>query len=868
MLEAIHIEKRFGNECLFQDLTFQLPHKGLILLTGSSGSGKTTLLQILQLNQNFKGRLRFDGIDLSLLNGQKRNDFKRHFITSVQQEVELVQSATIEEQLKIVQDLKGYFQRPHVKLALQQFLTEVSPLQTILSLSRGQQQRFAILLACLGQTKMLLLDEPTTGLDYDNRIRIYQLLNVMKLDQLIVMSSHQAIGDGIKVDGQLHLPKEDNTEIQIDKKKSKLLPIYSKSSWPLIWYWQFHHRQKKFQKYRKRMQLSQTILFAIMGVMISLLMVLGKEIIRITDTMIGGQYQYVKPLVEDSNILKSTHSFDPIFDTLTIPYHLRSYYDENYFEFLKPYHHFYIDDEGFQLTLKDFHLGLINLFEKPFANSPPLTTFELGDDDLILGVQNHHLKALAQSLGCFPTLPSINTYLFSSPLTINLKINVPEWQFRDESYFTLRKIELTNVPQWFHPQTDYAKKIFEDRLRLPTKGIEEAYDTQPWRVVKTMMINVEDDEGLLNIWKKHEVWQHYHLQKHLTLGWQVYQTQHPRNTFPSFHPQTQSFHYHSNLGYHYYPDQKLSGFAQPLFFSPNQDENLLYLETIKQFDQPFAWLDVVPPQKTSIGYVFANPGTSIKLKTDVLYKEMNLNEIIVSTDLINVWNLNIGDRVYVDHGVYPQLNVEGRFHRSIQSTLTIIGTLDMDGNWLFHHPHWLTHWLMIHARIPSFLLEPQAWVFYQSILTPNGYKSINPLKVVQDSVEEIQQILLIILCIWFLFVGMPLSILFFYYAMQSFLSDHKIVKTLKGFGAPWSYIQHWYLVKFMVMTFEVVFPTFILLVILDYWFKKWLGQYFYLSISYQLPIETLTIFLLFAMVFYFISFKLQSSVIKRTFQNI
>jgi signal transduction histidine kinase len=111
---------------------------------------------------------------------------------------------------------------------------------------------------------------------------------------------------------------------------------------------------------------------------------------------------------------------------------------------------------------------------------------------------------------------------------------------------------------------------------------------------------------------------------------------------------------------------------------------------------------------------------------------------------------------------------------------------------------------MVHARIPSFLLEPQAWVFYQNILTPIGYESINPLKVVQDSVEEIQQTLLIILCIWFLFVGIPLSILFFYYALQSFLSDYKNVKTLKGFGAPWSYIQHWYLVKFMVMTFEVV----------------------------------------------------------------
>jgi hypothetical protein len=180
---------------------------------------------------------------------------------------------------------------------------------------------------------------------------------------------------------------------------------------------------------------------------------------------------------------------------------------------------------------------------------------------------------------------------------------------------------------------------------------------------------------------------------------------------------------------------------------------------------------VLPPPNTTIGYIFANPGTSMKLKTDSLYEDMALNEIMVSTGLIRLWNLKIGDKVYVDHGTFPQLNEQGRIEQTQQTSLKIIGTKEMDGNWLYHHPHWLSQWLMIEARIPSYLLEPEAWIFYQNVLTPIGYESINPLKEVQDSVQEIQQGLLMILTIWFLMVGIPLSILFFYYSIQSLNSD-------------------------------------------------------------------------------------------------
>ncbi|MEY3431664.1 MAG: hypothetical protein RIS53_562 [Bacillota bacterium] len=868
MLEAINLGKSFGNQILFQHFSFQLPNQGLILLSGPSGSGKTTLLKILQLNTNFTGQLRFDGIELSTLNLQQRNEFRRYYISSVQQEVELIRHATVQDHLEIIKHLKGHFLRPHVKKSIQQFLMEVSPQQSISSLSRGQQQRFSILLSCIGQTKVLLLDEPTSGLDFLNRQSIYQLLNIMKQDQLILMSSHQALDDGMHMDGHLQLPNFNESYIQIDKKKAKLLPILSQSNWPLMWYIQFHNRQRHVQRYRRRIQLFQTFIFATMGVMISLMMLMGKEIIRITDTMIGGQYQYVKPQSQETIILESTDSSDSILSSLPLSYGLRSFYDETYFEFLKPYHRFYLEDKGFELILKDVHLGLINLAETPPVLNPPLTNVQLNNDEIILGIQIHHLRILSQTLDCFPTLNSINTVLSSTPLFVYLKIDVPEWQYRDHTVFTLKRIELTDIPQWFHSTLDYAKIIYEDRLRLPTRSIEETYEFQPWRVAKTMLIKVEDDEAFLKLWQSHELWQAYHLQKHQFLGWQIYKTHIPRNSFPRFQAHEHAFHYHSTLGYHYYPHQKLSGFAQPLFFNPASQGNLAYLETLKQFDNPYDWLDVIPPQNTSIGYILTNPGTTIKLKTDLIYEHMALDEVIVSTNLMRMWNLKIGDFIYVDHGIFPNPNQDGLIYQTHQATLKLIGTVEVDGNWLYHHPHWLTHWLMIHARIPSNLLEPEAWIFYENVMTPKGFDVVNPLKDIKDSVQDIQQIMMLILAIWFLLVGIPLLILFFYYSIQSLFSDQKNLKTLKGFGAPWSFIKHWYVSKFMLMATEVLTPTLSVIVLFDFLLKKWLGQYFYVSLSYQSPWETILFFMLFVMVFYLTLTPIHLRYLKSYFQNI
>ena len=867
MLEAIAIEKCFGKDVLFSQLSFQLPNQGLILLTGPSGSGKTTLLKILQLNESYSGRLRFDGIELSLLNRQAQLDFRRLYLASVQQEVELIPHATIEDHLEIIRHLKGDFIKPYLKRFIQEFQMEVNSKQTISTLSRGQQQRFAILLACIGQTKILLLDEPTTGLDYANRQKIYQLLTMVKQHQLIVMSSHQALHDGVIIDGHLNLAKPEQLEFQVNPKKAKMVPVSSRMNLPFTWYFQFHYRQRKFQKYRKRIHLFQTFVLATIGVMISLMVLVGKEFIRITETMIGGQYQYVKPQLNEEIELESSHSFDTIFNSLPFSFELRSYYDESYFEFLKPYHRFYIEQNGFEMTLKDIDLGLINITEKPPVLNPPLKIIDFQEEDVMLGLQHHHLRMLSKTLNCFPTLNSINAVLSNSPLSIYLKIHVPEWHYQDQILFTLRSIDLTDLPRWYHPHMDYPQKIYEERMRLPTRGIEEVYEFQPWRVAKTTVIEVKDDLAFLKLWQDDYRWQDYHVKRHPLLGWQIYKSRIPRRGFYDFHLKEKTFHYHSQFGYHYYPDQKLSGFAQPLIFNPTPQGNHAYLETIKQLEEPFDWLNVIPPPQTTIGYLLANPGTSVKLKTDLNDQSMALDEVIVSKQLMTRWNLQVGDFVYIDHGIFPTLNENGHLAEMKQSMLKIVGTREMDGHWLFHYPHWLSHWLMIHAGVPSYLLEPEALIFYEQIWIPEGFESINPLKQVQDSITDILQTMVFILGIWCLFVGFPLLVLFFYYSIQSFISDQKPLKTLKAFGAPWLFINHWYGTKFILSASEVVVPTLWMMTLLDLLLKHWLGQYFYLSLGYEFPWESLTIFMIFSTSFYLVSTHLQMRVLKTILQN-
>jgi energy-coupling factor transport system ATP-binding protein len=160
---------------VLDDVNLQLAQGQLGLVAGRSGSGKTTLMEVITgLAEPDRGRISWNGEVLSSrqrrwLCGLVFQFPERHFLgLSVGQELRLGQRRQPTERLEQVLELVG--------------LAGVSPQQPPEQLSGGQQRRLALAVQLLRDPPVLLLDEPTAGLDWAVRADVVDLLAALARD--------------------------------------------------------------------------------------------------------------------------------------------------------------------------------------------------------------------------------------------------------------------------------------------------------------------------------------------------------------------------------------------------------------------------------------------------------------------------------------------------------------------------------------------------------------------------------------------------------------------------------------------------------------------------------------------------------------
>ena len=183
-LRGIRYRPATASRPVLQDVNLQLPAGALGLVSGASGSGKTTLLEVISgLAEVDGGSVLWNG---ERLNGRQRRWLsglvfqfpERHFLgLTVGQELRLGQRRLASEQLAQVLELVGL-----EGLSLQQ-----RPEQ----LSGGQQRRLALAVQLLRNPRVLLLDEPTAGLDWAVRREVLELLAVLARERAVLVVTHE-----------------------------------------------------------------------------------------------------------------------------------------------------------------------------------------------------------------------------------------------------------------------------------------------------------------------------------------------------------------------------------------------------------------------------------------------------------------------------------------------------------------------------------------------------------------------------------------------------------------------------------------------------------------------------------------------------
>ncbi|WP_162074020.1 ATP-binding cassette domain-containing protein [Chryseobacterium fistulae] len=193
-IEINNIDFRFnGRSLLLKNLSFRLEEGKIICLLGESGSGKTTLAEILQKNyfpENGKIIIN-DNLDLNNIS----LDCWRNLVGVVPQNIQLFNGNVLEN---IVLDEQIDEQKLQYLLSLgfdkfinslpQGFMTLVG--EEGINLSGGQKQLLAWTRVLYHNPNFLILDEPTSSLDENNRKFIYDLIRKLKSDKLILIISH------------------------------------------------------------------------------------------------------------------------------------------------------------------------------------------------------------------------------------------------------------------------------------------------------------------------------------------------------------------------------------------------------------------------------------------------------------------------------------------------------------------------------------------------------------------------------------------------------------------------------------------------------------------------------------------------------
>jgi ABC-2 type transport system ATP-binding protein len=176
------------------DVSFEIGN-GMFGLLGPNGAGKTTLMRILvTLMEQSSGKVTFDGYDLKKSRGKVRS-----LIGYLPQEFRMFTRLKTWEYLDYSAGLAGIKKRSVRREAVDRMLESVGLFEARERLSNrlsgGMKRRLGIAQALIGDPKVLVVDEPTTGLDPAERIRFRNLIADMSHGERIVILSTHIVGD-------------------------------------------------------------------------------------------------------------------------------------------------------------------------------------------------------------------------------------------------------------------------------------------------------------------------------------------------------------------------------------------------------------------------------------------------------------------------------------------------------------------------------------------------------------------------------------------------------------------------------------------------------------------------------------------------
>ncbi|MFH1610964.1 MAG: ATP-binding cassette domain-containing protein [Patescibacteria group bacterium] len=191
MIKVKQLTKKFGNLQVLNELSFNIGENEIIGLVGPNGAGKTTTMRVLT------GHLAFESGEVEVLKNNMANEDKallaKKEIGYLPENNPLYPEMLVYEYLNMMAEFKQIKKediKEEIKKVVEKAGLQKVYYRPISELSRGYKQRVGLAASILGKPRILILDEPTEGLDPNQRVDIRNLIKEFGKDKTVIVSSH------------------------------------------------------------------------------------------------------------------------------------------------------------------------------------------------------------------------------------------------------------------------------------------------------------------------------------------------------------------------------------------------------------------------------------------------------------------------------------------------------------------------------------------------------------------------------------------------------------------------------------------------------------------------------------------------------
>ena len=171
MISFKNVTYKIKNKKIINNITFNIKKSEKVLLIGKSGSGKSSIINLINKNISpSSGNVYFNKKDINRYNQIKIKEYRKMHIATIYQKDDLF------DDLSVIDNLELYYYNKDILSLLKKANLLHLKNRFVYSLSGGERQRISIIKTCLANCDVLLCDEITSALDYENAQKIIDFI--------------------------------------------------------------------------------------------------------------------------------------------------------------------------------------------------------------------------------------------------------------------------------------------------------------------------------------------------------------------------------------------------------------------------------------------------------------------------------------------------------------------------------------------------------------------------------------------------------------------------------------------------------------------------------------------------------------------